>query len=275
MLSLADVQHAMRQCLVSGDAAIAACIVDDGIDAADRLGIYGNTFESVAVRALRLNHPAIARLVGDDFFEGAARAYLAERPPASAWLDRYGSGFAGFLARFEPAVTLAYLPDVARVEWSVTRALHATDAAALDANALAALAELAPGEQATVRLTLHPSVRLLHTRTPADAIWRATLASDDDALARIDPRGGPRWLLVARGPAGIDVIALSEAAWRFTRDLGAGRPLQEALVRADVEARDGAASAERFDPAALLGAHLAAGRFTAFRKTLEFQETAR
>lgn len=254
MPSLADIQRGMRRSVLEGDAAIAALIVGDGIAAVDRLGIYRNTFESVATRALRLNHPAVAKLVGDDFFEATARAYVAARPPASAWLDRYGAGFSGFLARWEPAAGLAYVPDVARLEWSVSRALHAPDASALDAGALASLAALAPDLQSAVRFTRHPSLRLLRTRTPADAIWSATLSNDDDALAAIDPRDGPRWLLVARATSGVEVVALAEAAWRFTRDLAAGRALHEALERA-----------ERFDVAALLGAHLTAGRFTAYR----------
>lgn len=257
MPSLADVQRGMRQSLLGGDASIvasiAAFIVDDGIAALDRLGIYRNTFESVATRALHLNYPAVAKLVGDEFFDAAARAYLEARPPASAWLDRYGAGFSGFLARWEPAAGLAYLPDVARLEWSVSRALHTTDASALDAGALKSLATLSPDLQCQVRFTCHPSLRLLCTRTRADAIWRATLSGDDDALAAIDPHDGPRWLLVARSISGIEVVALPAAAWWFMRDLAAGRALYEALERA-----------ERFDVAALLGAQLAAGRFTAY-----------
>ncbi|MBS0326927.1 MAG: putative DNA-binding domain-containing protein [Proteobacteria bacterium] len=267
MPSLADLQRGMRRSLLLGDAAIAALIVEDGIAPAVRLGIHRSTFGAVATRALRLNHPAVAKLVGDDFFEGAARAYVAKRPPASAWLDGYGAGFAGFLASFAPAANLDYLADVARLEWSVSRALHAPAACALDAHALASLAALDPARQSAVRFTAHPSLRLLRTRAPADAIWRATLASDDQALAAIDPHAGPRWLLVARGAPGIEVVALSERAWRFTCDLAAGRSLQQALARVGDDRTGGALPIERFDPAALLGAHLAAGRFTAFRVT--------
>ena len=273
MPSLADLQRGMRRSVLGGDAGIAAFVHDDGIAAADRLGIYRNTFESVAVRALGLNHPAVVKLVGGEFFDGAARAYVAGRPPASAWLDGYGAGFCGFLARFGPAAALGYLSDVARLDWLVSRALHAPDTGALDARALASLAALDPDRQAAVRFARHPSLRLLRTRSAADSIWRATLAGDDDALAAIDPHAGPRWLLVERGPAGVDVVALPEPAWRFTRDLAAGRTLQQALARAD--ARGGALRSEPFDPAALLGAHLAAGRFTAFRVAYELQETLR
>lgn len=272
MPSLADLQRAMRRSLLAGDAAAAAFVVADGIAAADRLAIYRHTFESVATRALRLHYPAVAKLVGADCFDAAAREHVAARPPASAWLDRYGGGFAGFLAHWPPVAALGYLGDVARLEWSAGRALHAADAPALDARALAAIAALEPQQQAELRFTPRPSLRLLCTRTAADAIWRATLTSDDDALAALDPRDGPRWLLVERTPSGVEVAALSESQWRFTRDLCAGRTIAQALTRAAGFATGrsqdrtpgGATAADGFDAAVLLGAHLSAGRFTAF-----------
>lgn len=275
MPSLAELQRAMRTSLVANDATVCAFILSDGIAAADRLDIYRNTFASVATRALRLNHPAVAKLVGEDFFDATARAYVAKRPPASAWLDRYGAGFAGFLARWPAAAALDYLPDVARLEWSVSHALHAPDAPALGVRAMAAFAAFTPDAQAALRFKRHSSVRMLRTRSRADAIWRATLIGDDDALAAIDPDAGPRWLLVERSPSGIEVTALSEEAWRFTRDLCTGHSLQDALDRIDTFAtlRDHGASGsggggtrpESFDPVALLGAHLVAGRFVAYR----------
>jgi len=263
MPSLAELQRAMRRHLLTRDGAAAAFVVDDGIAALERLAVYCHTFESVAVRALRLNHPAVARLVGDDFFEAAALAYLAERPPASAWLDSYGAGFAGFLARWQPAAVLGYLPDVARLEWSVSRALHAPDGTAPDSGALAALGALDAREQGALRLAAHPSLRLLRTQGAADLIWRATLADDDDALGALDPQGGPRWLLVARTASGIELQALDEAAWRFTLDLACGCALQQALDRLAARERASATSAGcATDAAALLAGHLASGRFT-------------
>lgn len=258
MPSLRELQHALCAGVVAGGpavmATVAAFVADDGIAAADRLGIHRNTFTGVAVRALRLNHPAVARLVGDDCFEGAARAYVAKRPPACAWLDGYGVGFAGHLARLPETATLPWLPDVARLEWSVSRVLHAAERPALDVETLAALGAFGPGEEADIRFARRPSVRMLRSEHAADTIWRATLAGDDAALAAIDPASGVRWLLVERTEQTVSVTALSEAEWRFTRDLLGGVPLQRALDRA--------ATLGAFDPAVLLGAHLAAGRLS-------------
>ena len=45
-------------------------------------------------------------------------------PPRTAWLDAYGTEFPEFLEHFEPAASLAYLPDVARLERAVGRAMQ-------------------------------------------------------------------------------------------------------------------------------------------------------
>ena len=249
--SLLELQRAMRASLVRReDRDAAAHVLADGIDPAARLGVYRNTFASVLTRALRLSYPAAERLVGAEFFEGAVHAFIEEQPPRSACLDDYGAGFADFLACFAPAAPLEYLPDVARLEWAVNRALHASDVEPLDPRRLAALAE---AESARVSFAPHPSVSLLRVDHPVDLIWRAVLEEDDDALSAIDPGAGPAWLLVQRLATGVEARRMSESTWRITAALFAGRPLAAALD----EAPDSEASA-------LLADHLAAGRFIDF-----------
>jgi len=250
--SLLELQRALRASLVvHDDTGVAAHVVDGAIGAAERLDVYRNTFAGVLTTALRLSYPAVHRLVGAEFFEGAARIFIETSPPESACLDDYGETFADFLSGFEPAASLAYLPDVARLEWAVNRALHALDAEPLDVRRLAALAD---ADRASVRFTPHPSVGLVRARHPADLIWRGVLDEDDSALSAIDPNVGPAWLLVRRLPTGVEVRRINERAWLFTSALCAGMPLAAAF---DV-ARD-------FETSALLAEHLAAGLFVDFR----------
>jgi hypothetical protein len=217
---------------------------------ADRLDIYRNTFISGVTKALRLTYPAVHRLVGDDFFAAAAGIFIASHPPRAAYLDQYGAEFPQFLAQFPAAAGLLYLPDVARLEWAVSLAIHAPDRAPLE---LAKLTALADRDQARVRFVPHPCIGLLHLRYPADIIWRAVLGGDDAALAALDLDGPPICLLVQRLPAGVEVMRLDEAAWRFAAALCAGQPLLAALD-----------DASDVDAGAMLANHLAAGRFIAF-----------
>jgi hypothetical protein len=248
--TLLELQRAVRDDMLAQSGEADPYIVPHGLTPAARLSVYRNTMLGALTTALRLSYPVVHRLVGAEFFDGAARIFIEKEPAHCACLDEYGGGFAEFLARFPPTASLPYLPGVARLEWAVSRALHAPDVAALD---LSCLSALGPADRGRVAFVSDPSVGLVHADCPVDAIWRAVLARDDAAMAAIDLGSGPVWLLIQRCATGIDVTRISEREWRFAALLCAGRPLQTALE----EVTD-------VDASVVLAAHLAAGRFTGF-----------
>jgi putative DNA-binding protein len=251
MPALRDLQRGFAAHLLSeADDAVCAHIVDDGFGAAERSRIYRNTCRSTLVAALRLTYPAVDRLVGREFFDAAAQAFAVAHLPASAYLNDYGGGFADFLAAFEPAAALFYLPDVARFEWALSVAANAPDAPALDARALDAVDR---AQHASLRFEPHPSLRLLLLAFPADRIADAVVAGDAAAMALIDFSGGPVSLAVHRGPGGLEVERLGPRAYAFVCRLCAGEPLGALVESAPAEAP------------ALLAAQLAKGRLTSFR----------
>lgn len=229
MPTLLDVERMMKSMLTEPEQATPDLIEPDGVSPEERLAIYRNTFVSGATRALRLNYPAVHRLVGDEFFEGMAQIFIAAHPPASANLDDYSAALPEFLADFEPAKSLAYLPAVARLEWMVSRVLHAADVPALELSRLSALSSEDYGR---LRFVPNPSAGLVYADCPADEIWRAVLEGDDQAMAAIDPGAGPVWLLVRRQETGVDVARLEELEARFLLLLIDGMPLDGALVAA-------------------------------------------
>lgn len=227
--SLRELQDAVRRSIVAHDDGEAGrYIVGAGMAPQDRLSVYRNTFTQTLIRALRLSYPAVDRLVGAEFFDAAARDFIVGQPPRSSYLDEFGGDFSAFLEQFAPAASVPYLGDVARLEWAVSRALHAPDAIALD---IASLESVNADDYARICFTPHPSASLVHTLFPADVIWRAVLADDNDAeLAAVKLSSGPAWLLVQRGPAGVDMHRLEPALWRFVSALFAGCPLGPALA---------------------------------------------
>jgi len=252
MPSLRDVQHAMRRSLLQdADGNASAHIVAAGLAPRQRLNIYRNTIVGTLTNALRLSFPAVHRLVGAEFFEGAAQIFALESPPRCAELNDYGTGFPDFLQRFEPAATLAYLADVACLEWAVNRALHAPYVPALDASTLATVP---PSEHERVCFVAHPSISMLRSSFPVDTIWRAVLQHDEAAMAAIDLGSGPVCLIVQRLGNEVEVERLDERAWRFATAVLGGQALGAAL---DLAPGD--------DGSALLAEHLLAGRCTAFR----------
>ena len=251
MPALHELQRAVRRSLVERDDSDAAAYIRaDGLAAAERLGIYRNTNFGSLTNALRLSYPAVYRLVGAEFFEAGAQKFIEAQPPRGAYLDQYGAGFADFLARFPAAGSVPYLPDVARLEWAVTSALHAPDATPLE---VASLLDIGADDHHRVCFVPHPSLSLIRSSYPVDAIWRAVLEQDDAALGAVDLGDAPVWLLIERLPAGIAVRRWSEPEWRCTAELCAGRALHTVTDLAS-----------EIDVPAILAEHLAAGRFIAF-----------
>jgi hypothetical protein len=248
MPTLLETQKAMQASLLSRDSSAVAAMLAGELTV-DRLDIYRNTFIHTLTKTLRLCFPVIQQLVGEEFFAGAAQIFIGDRPPRAAWLDLYGGEFPEFLGSFPPATSIAYLGDVAELEWAVNSALHTADAVPLD---VAGLGAIGAENQARICFVPHPSLRLLRLQYPADSIWRAILDSDDDALGKVDLGCGPRTVLVERRPTGVEVECLDETAWCFLSKLCAGLSIEAALV-----------DSGEFDCSAALAEHLALGRFTA------------
>jgi hypothetical protein len=227
--TLLELQRAVRGDLLG----LAECdaseyVVPDGLAPSARLAIYRNTANSTLTTALRLAYPAVHALVGPEFFEGAARLFIEQCPPADAQLDNYGETFPDFLSQIPQAASLAYVPDTARLEWCVNAVLHAPDAKPLD---LGRLQHVQQTKSMSAQFLPGPAVRLLRSDYPVDAIWCAVLARDDKAMADINLAAGPVWLYVCRGTSGVDVRRVSEWQWTLTAALLAGCPLYEAIAK--------------------------------------------
>lgn len=263
---LLEVQRAFRRAIVDGDTeSLQAVLATDAMAIAEAVGIYRNTIHWTLTRALRLSYPAAHKLVGAEFFEGAVKEFLLRHWPQSACLEDFGNDFCQFLDTFGPAGDLTYLPDVARLEWAVHQTLQAPRARKLS---LEPLLELEEDQCAAVCFTAHPSLRLIAVGTPADAIWRAVLEQDDQALASIEVTRTPRYLLVQRDPdGGAEVSALAEGEWKFLQALSSGAALEQALQEF-----------RRTSPAVnldhVLAHHLAAGRFSHFSVRMDCADSA-
>lgn len=134
-----------------------------------RFSIYRAAVQSNLGDALRAVYPVIERLTGKDFFDYAARHYIAGHPSESGDLHRYGVQFPVFLANFEAAASLHYLSDVARLEWLWHEAFHAENHRPEDFSELAAI-PVARWPQ--LRAILQAGCRLLQSAYPVHKIWQ-------------------------------------------------------------------------------------------------------
>ena len=179
MLALRDLQRAFREALLEDNEraidAMATEISDGGMSARERLAIYRNNVFASLTDVLKETFPAVVRIVDERFFSYAAHEFIAQHPPAKASLLEYGGEFADFLEAFPPARELAYLADVARFEWLMNTAAHATDA---EPASVDALAQVSPENAERLMFRLDSSVGYLASPFPVDTIWRANRSCD-------------------------------------------------------------------------------------------------
>ncbi|MGK5025376.1 MNIO family bufferin maturase [Janthinobacterium sp. RB2R34] len=153
--------------MTQADAALQLC---RGALVEERLGLYRGNLNATWRRVLGQVYPVLLALVGEEFFAGLAREYGRRYPSQDADLNRFGDGFATFLAAFAPAAQLPYLPDMARLEWALHLAHYAPDAPGLPAEALASLP---PEQLEACRFTLHPACTLIRSDWQVVALWQA------------------------------------------------------------------------------------------------------
>jgi hypothetical protein len=149
--------------------------------------VYRNTVRKACIDALEANFPAVARLVGDEWFRAAAAVYVQRELPAHPTLLDYGAGFPAFIAGFAPARELPYLAEVAQLDrwWSESHV--AADDQRLKP---AALAALDPEALATVSLRPHAAARWgWFPSQPIATIWWRNRFALNEIESDLDWRG--------------------------------------------------------------------------------------
>jgi hypothetical protein len=214
-------------------------------------GVYRNTVLKGCIDALEANFPAVVRLVGGEWFRAAAATYARRHPPVARSLLFYGDGFADWLAGFEPARELPYLPGVASLDLMWLLAHSAADESAL---AAADLAGLSPQSVGALHLRPHPTARWMwFPEVPVYSIWDANRSSRE-AGPELEWRGEGA-LLVRRAEV-VSWMGLDLAGCRFMDACRAGRSLTEAITERMPEA-----PADAGDPADWFLSLLGAGAF--------------
>jgi hypothetical protein len=244
---LARFQDAFARALLAPDAAPPAEVA--ALAAQPAFAVYRNTVMKGCIDALQANYPAVARLVGDEWFRAAAAVYARETPPADPVLLHYGAAFPDFLSRFEPARDLPYLAAVAQLDRLWTEAHAAAEGEPLDASAVPRGAT----DLANARLRPHAAARWAWFESaPAYTIWSRNRAGHDDDGGDLEWR--PEGALLTRRRDAIEWMPLDAAGCVFLDACAAGNTLA-AAAKAALERQPDA------DMARLLSGLLAAGAF--------------
>ncbi len=215
-----------------------------------RYGVYRNNVTVSLIEALAAVYPATRRITGPDFFRAMARFHVRATPPRSPLLFEYGRAFPDFIAGYEHAMPMPWLPDVARIERAWLDAYHAADAEPL---APQVLASIPPERLAGIVLVPHPATRIVRSSHPAVSIFAANRG--DGPVGRITETG-PEDALLTRPALEVIVRTLPPGGAVFLTELVRGEPLGAAAAAA-------LAASPTFDLGANIAGLLHAGAFTA------------
>jgi hypothetical protein len=198
-----------------------------------RFRVYRNNMRHALITALADAFPVVRRLVGDEAFVGTAKLFVEAHPPRDRALATFGAALADFLDGFEPARSVPYLGDIARLEWARVEASHAADAPPLDPARLAVLGE----RVVEARFSAHPAARLVASRYPLQAIWQANDPEHEGDRVPEIPAGAD-WMLITRPGYALRQVRLSAGNGRFARALLSGMTADQAADQAADEAAD-------------------------------------
>lgn len=231
MRSLRELQQDFADALAGPEHPVPAFAPTPGGSTTERFAIYRRAVHANYFNALSATYPVVRRLVGTAFFRAAVNAYVRAHPSLCGDLNVYGDAFGAFLAHYTPAVDLAYLPDVARLEWAIDEAQRATDTARAPDLVLAALSQV-PAERLTgLRFRLAPSCRLVGSDYPILRIWRVN-QPDHDGDDRVGLDESADRLLVRRDARGATLERLSAGEFAWLRALQADATLAAAIETA-------------------------------------------
>lgn len=229
MPSLREIQEQFCGAIYDDDPALAPHVrVHDGLDGGERLAVYRRSVFGILTKALGEIYPVVGRLVGERFFKQMARAYIRDHPSANGDLHRYGGAFAVFIDTYHPAAELAYLSDVARLEWYYHVVFHAADRPPLS---LEALGRVPPEQHPRLCFALHPAVRLLRSSFPVHRIWVANQIGHEAETVDLRSSSEAR-LLIARRASEVVVEPLAPAGFAFLQALASGSALEMACGEA-------------------------------------------
>lgn len=137
--------------------------------ASDRIGVYTYAYGARLIEVLGKDFPQLKRLLGEHAFETMGHAYVRAQPSHHYSIAEFGGHLHHFLTTTAPYQEKPALSEMAQLEWAISKATTATNAAVLT---MADMQAIPQTEWPNIHLTLHPSVAILSFHYNIPQIWR-------------------------------------------------------------------------------------------------------
>jgi hypothetical protein len=231
-MSLAELQHQMRDAVITGSSASIAARLLGGRDAAKRFGIHHRHYTASLATAIVGRFPATGWLVGPGQLEDAARQFVREHPPLAPCIAEYGARFPAFLGTWPATADLRYVPAFADLDWHLGRLAVAVDVAALGREQLATLNAT---DLADLVVTLQSGTHYVEASWAIDTLMTMYLGD-----------ASPESWTLTDEPVHVEVRG-ARGAFRFSR-LRAGELVFRRSIAGGVSLSDAASHALKIDP---------------------------
>jgi hypothetical protein len=164
-----------------------------------RMAVYAEAYLARMAEALAEVYETVRHLTGKEAFIELTESYLDAHPSHSYNLNSVGDALPEHLGRTRFAEALPFLPDLARLEWAIAQAFHASEGAPFDPSELAGFSEDA-WERA--RVAFQPSVAVVSSAWPILDLWNARKTPTTEIDIGLE--GRPQDVLVSRH--GLEVV---------------------------------------------------------------------
>jgi hypothetical protein len=181
-----------------------------------RLEVYRNNVFGNFRSVLEMVYPTVLELVGDDVFENLCVKYRQKYPSPSGNLDDYGQFFPKLINDLKNEHKLAYLKDIANLEWKFHRAYFVRNVTDFQIEKFQKLKE---EELCEVKFKLHPSCVLISSKYPIFSIWESV-----DSKQKLNLKNLPKeFVLIERAGFDSSIQNLCETEFLFLKHIKKGQ----------------------------------------------------
>ncbi len=247
---LAELQQGLAALILDGrDVGLERLVsVPTGVDVGTRLGIYTSGYTARLREALLEAFPAVAKILGDGSLAAMVERYRPQVPHGWCNLNSVGRALPKFLLSDRLAEELPFLPDLARLEWSVVECFHARVGEPFD---LAAVASWELDDWAGARIAFQPGVSLVSSPWPIHDLRAAR--DRERSEIDVDLVGRPQSVWLYRQGFEVVTALLDEAEAGIAQGLLEDRTLGDVMGRVEADGAQAGRVLDMFARFATLG----------------------
>lgn len=197
---------------------------NDLVQPSKNIPIHLNNMQTNLRTALMHCYPLIIKLLGKNFFDDIAHRYIERYPSLTGNLDDYGEYLNDFITQYDPVKELAYLPEVAKFEWSCHVLSLASELTPFD---IKRLDNISPSHYSNLQFIINPASQLHHFHYPILLILELCQSTKPSMLTLNQE---DVYLLLLKRHDHVSLIALTASEYHFLKALNDNQSLADALA---------------------------------------------